>query len=255
MDETQLQTHFERIGARLKVAKGQRFTINVLEDRHGEFFEIRLPDDEARDFQVVDKRPSWRHLLLHSTALDGGKEKFLCGHDERHWFVAAVPTPGVTSVRTAMEALKPEGVREASGTLRAKERLSRRNKAYIRQGEWFFVPATREPAEPSLRNEPISRGRGSKPHICEELRRQGGETVMVSRSHPNGLGHDAYNKLLRESDSARRMGWTAMTRGAEVYVRGAIRHPDHATVRLEGWHRVHINQEGALDSRSVAFLD
>jgi len=37
--------------------------------------------------------------------------KFLCGHDERHWFVAAVPGRGVSNVRTAMEALKPAAVR------------------------------------------------------------------------------------------------------------------------------------------------
>jgi hypothetical protein len=30
------------------------------------------------------------------------------------------------------------------------------------------------------RNEPLSRGAGSKPHVCEEMMRRGGETVMVS---------------------------------------------------------------------------
>jgi hypothetical protein len=37
----------------------------------------------------------------------GGKglRKFLCGHDERHWFVAEVPRG--TTVREAKEALKP----------------------------------------------------------------------------------------------------------------------------------------------------
>ena len=38
------------------------------------------------------------------------KNKFLCGHDERHWFVAAVPGRSVATVRSAMEALKPPGI-------------------------------------------------------------------------------------------------------------------------------------------------
>ena len=40
------------------------------------------------------------------------KDKFLCGHDERHWFVAGVPERApVSNVVTAMEALKPDVVR------------------------------------------------------------------------------------------------------------------------------------------------
>jgi len=47
-----------------------------------------------------------------------------------------------------------------------------------------------------------------------------------------------------------------MQRNAGVYVRGRIRHPDHATIRLHGWHRVLMNTESqAKAMRSVAFLD
>ena len=38
-----------------------------------------------------------------------------------------------------------------------------------------------------------------------------------------------------------------------VVVRGKIAHPDHATIRLVGWHRVLLNTESG--SSSVAFLD
>jgi hypothetical protein len=44
----------------------------------------------------------------------GEKRKFLCGQDERHWFVAAIPESApVGTVRQAKEALKPPDVRAA----------------------------------------------------------------------------------------------------------------------------------------------
>jgi len=63
---------------------------------------------------VVDVDRSDRHLLL--LVRDGEeKSKFLCGHDDRHWFVAAVPEDarGVTGVAAA--ALQPQLVRAAIG--------------------------------------------------------------------------------------------------------------------------------------------
>ena len=47
-----------------------------------------------------------------------------------------------------------------------------------------------------------------------------------------------------------------MQRNPLVYVRGRVRHPDHATINLRGWHRVVMNTESqARAMRNVAFLD
>ena len=47
-----------------------------------------------------------------------------------------------------------------------------------------------------------------------------------------------------------------MTRDPELYARGAVRHPDHATIVLRGWHRVVMNTEqSARAMQHVAFLD
>jgi hypothetical protein len=86
----------------------------------------------------------------------------------------------------------------------------------IRQGEWFFVvPHAREIAtvdsavRGSLTVVHKKRSinsiipRAGKPHVAEEI-------VVVGRG---------------------------------VYVRGAVRHPDHDTIRLRFWHRVHRNLE------------
>jgi len=59
-----------------------------LKDKDGEYFDIRC--QEGPEPEVADVRPRSRHLLL--MIRDGrDKLKYLCGHDERHWFAAAVP--------------------------------------------------------------------------------------------------------------------------------------------------------------------
>jgi len=47
-----------------------------------------------------------------------------------------------------------------------------------------------------------------------------------------------------------------MVRNARVYVKGAIRHPDHATIHLPYWHQVVMNTETQSRAMAeVAFLD
>ena len=198
-----LERRFATIGARVKVPESPWLgmpQIDVGTDRKGEFFDLsftvstasgvgRGPAHEV-ELDVVDARPDARHLLL--LVRDGReKSKFLCGHDERHWFVAAVPESarGVTGVAEAMRALQPDGVREAVARTRPKDPLRRKNAAYVRQGEWFFVPAPDLAVDTDAvrHDEPISRGRGSKQHVVEFVYRRGGQLVYVSRRYPSGL--------------------------------------------------------------------
>ena len=145
---------------------------------------------------MVDVEARDRHLLLMIRQQVGRKEekhKFLCGHDERDWFVAAVPQG--STVRTAMEALKPQEVQAAQARkgLKARHRNRRHNAAFIRQGEWFFIPEPELVVDKKLvlRNEPLARA-GGKPHWAEFLYRSGGETVYVSRDYPQGLTEPEY---------------------------------------------------------------
>ena len=239
--------HFSRMGARVKVDGPQRFQaekirIDIGRDHDGEYFDIRCHDGIMPE--ILDVEPRLRHLVL--MVRDGrAKNKFLLGHDERHWFAAAVPGDSIRDVRTAIESLRPKeaGRREA-----------------VRQGEWFFVPMPTGFAADALaviyRNEPLSRGGGSKPHMCEELMRQNGETVMVSSQRPAGIGLEAYDLLLKTNPEAQRWSWRRMVRDADVYARGKVRHSDHKTVQLDGWHRVYMNRERfAAHARQIAFLD
>lgn len=276
MDSDVLARSFEKMGARVQIvptnpptsprlmAWGNRtpahgFSVDVRKDRRGEFFEIRTRG--GIDFKTLEVRPDDRHLLLMAENETGVKSKFLCGHDERQWFVAAVPNaPGVKDVDSAKEALKPRAVvaSQSASTERVKGRRSRRNKVYKRQGEWFFTPMPFD-FNPKpvlvLKNEPIRRGSG-KPHMCECLYRTGGETVYVSRVAVNGLTESEYKDLLRREPNKANENWTTMRRDAGVYVKGHITHPDHATLVLDVWHNVFPNREGeAPHGKNVAFLD
>jgi len=252
-----IERRFGFIGARARLISAPptgRVTIDVRRERDREHFELRLPNTASA--AVLDADKSARHLLLLVTA-DGEKSRFLCGHDERHWFVSAIPeaASGVVAIRNAMEALQPAAVRAAAQQIRAKERLRRRTKVFRRQGEWFFVPVSDIEPDPRLvlRREPLSRGRG-KPHIMEFAFRRGGTTVYVSRVHPTGLTREKFDAL--SDDDRRKQSWRQMARDASVFAKGRIRHPDHATLVLREWHQVFMNTEpGARAMRHVAFLD
>ncbi len=266
---------FEKMGARVKVTQTARqvafwfnrgmrpaapVTIDIQRDRKGEFFDVRYRPDVT--VEVIDVRPADRHLLLMVREPKGPrqvtKSKFLCGHDERAWFVAAVPeSSSASNVPTAKEALKPEVVRREQSRkhIKSKDLGKRHTDAYIRQGEWFFLPLPQMVVDSRLilRNEPISRGRG-KPHRCEFVYRTGGQTVWVNRKYPNGLTPAQYAAL--PSDQREASGWRWMVRDPSVFARGAIRHADHKTIILPCWHLVQMNTETQSRAmRNVAFLD
>jgi len=254
-----LERRFAAIGARVKVIRATRdgaARIDVGSDRRGEFFELRVAGGGKAALDVVEADRDDRSLLL-LVREDGEKSKFLCDFDERHWFVAAIPETarGVTGVASAKDALQPEAVREAVARVRPRDRFRRRNAAYVRQGEWFFLPQWRIAVdEPDiLRDEPLTRGRG-KDHVLEFAFRRGGETVFVNAEHPGGISAAEFELL---SPSQQRSGrYRQMVRDPELYAKGSVRHPDHNTIVLHGWHRVLMNTEQrARAMRHVAFLD
>lgn len=273
MDANLLQKKFEKIGARAAIRPLERnprmlapgpVIIDIRRDRRGEFFDIQADNDA--DLEVLDLKPKDRHLLLMvrqasgSPKLPDTKDKFLCGHDERHWFVAGVPErEAVSSVITAKEALKPDLVRRLESGIKGKraKRHRRKTEAFVRQGEWFFVPAPGVVADENMifKNEPLRRGQG-KPHTCQFLFRQGGTTVYVCRQYPNGLTETEYKAQIEQNSQAGKWNWRVMQRDATVFVRGTVSHADHATIHLAGWHRVAMNTENQSRAMaSVAFLD
>ncbi len=75
-------------------------------------------------------------------------------------------------MRDAKESLKPQRVRleQALRAVPASQVNRRKNRAFRRQGEWFFIEESRLQVDAKLilRNEPIRRG-GGKPHTIAEV--------------------------------------------------------------------------------------
>ena len=144
--------------------------------------------------------------------------RYLCGHDESHWFVAALPADRRTfTVRGAMEALKPDVVlREQKRKGSRHRRYRRKTAAYVRQGEWFFLP------RPMM-------------HVGERAVRDG--------------------QLIRGEGTPHRVEWLYRPEGRdETFVRGEVSHPDHETIRLQVWHRAVQNNEAEPNTTVNPFI-
>lgn len=181
-----LDRFFSRMGARVKVMeaapsplrmrwnrKGSteqppQVAIDIRRDKAGEFFEIRTAPGSRQEIDVLNLQPREKHLVLLSRQFDLqdellAKQKFLCGR--------------------AKIAIKPEEVRtreQALGVSRM-ESFRRKNAAYARLGEWFFLSEPHVSADSLhiLRNAPLSRGNGSKAHIGE-VRHPDHETITLN---------------------------------------------------------------------------
>jgi hypothetical protein len=105
-----------------------------------------------------------------------------------------------------MEALKPDVVLRAQKRLGVTHRrYRRRTAAYVRQGEWFFLPRPMmHVGDLAVRHQSLRRV-GGKPH---------------------------------------RVQWLFQPQGSDqIFVRGAVSHPDHETIWLQVWHRAVLNNE------------
>jgi hypothetical protein len=268
MDTQLLCEKFGRLGARVKVDRGPGVAgvaIDVRSDRRGEYFDLRVPASMTAD--ALDVRARERHLLLavrDETAWGapaaGAGQRYLCGHDERAWFVAAVPGGrGASNVALAMDALKPREVHRAirDQGLRAGKRNRRKTAAFVRQGEWFFVPAprwTHVPEAMVLRDEPLART-GGKPHRAEFAYRSGGELVYVHSRTGRVISAQQHAQLVRDKPGEAPR-YRPQRQNMSVLVRGRISHADHKTIVLRGWHSVHMNTENQSEAmRYVSFID
>ena len=273
-DEELVRKKFQLIGSDvsfqgdLSFGRFDRRSVPVIVDVRSEKFFIRYNPDMKFDLQVVDVKPKDKHLLLmvkdYKTRDQFDVIKLLCGHDERHYFSCGVPG-SPKDIKEAKELLLPrEFLQNQKKKAKKKNYLKRKNKAGRRQGEWVFMPVSIKVDEVMIKkNEPISRGGGSTPHTCEELYSEGGRTVYVhDKWAPNGVSQGEIPQIVKRIrneegwDAARRVQFQTRTADANVYARGKIRHPDHKTIKLQGWHKVLMNTESrSTGSEFSVFLD
>jgi len=148
------------------------------------------------------------------------KRHFLAGMDEQHLFIAQLPRP-TSTVWGAHVALKGDDVRHAERGAFEKT---------IRQGEWFFISllprelqevelAAKGPLAPIRKNVGIAEAAGwrrlGRPHVADEV-------ILI---------------------------------GGRAYVRGKVRHPDHATLEFRPWRRALANTESFSQPEGVGFVD
>ena len=214
------------------------FALDVLRVQKKGIEKFILFVDNHERIKVLSYRPESRHILLGVENEPGVIDRLLCGHDEREYFIASLPSDArITTIEQAIDSLKRNPVREAE----------RRGEKVIRQGEWYFIPQPNFEEEGSHihQNEPLVRrvrGRmAGTPHMASEVIRTGSETTRVGTGRYDKEG----NEIMRE-----------MSRVESVYARGTVSHPDHKTIKLQGWHLVVMNREfeGRWNA-GVTFLD
>jgi hypothetical protein len=259
------------LGGPISAANPSIFQMNVQRSsRFGEYFQV-WPGDRHNEIEVLGRDRSFGQLVLrvkeprrrfveivrknsfrdtagveaHARAAGGRilaethddwrlelwtpevERRYLCGRDDLHLFIARV-REGDT-VAQAHESLKPDTVRQAE---------ARSPGGVVRQGEWFFlVPSPEESERLSAYLEGRIRavrlgapiGDGARPHVADFMARIDQRVRTRHREY----------------------------RRPETYARGAVLHPDHRPLWLEGWRRVVRNEEvgAANDGLRIRWID
>lgn len=208
----------------------------LMVDEPKQTFEVEIGRWVVPDRPIV-RRDGHRRWVLQETA--GAKRHFLLGMDEAHLFIAQLPR-GVSAVSSARELLKGRDVDRAERDAPFRT---------VRQGEWFLVAldAPRLAALDTLaewRPELVSRRRGiaqaagwaraGRPHVADEL-------LVLRAGFHLGL--------------PKHLVPPAVAAGPGVFVRGKLRHPDHATVELKSWRRALPNAEAFSQPSGVLWVD
>ena len=255
MSNQELLRRFEEIGARAKLVRAGRPRIDVRVDRRGEYFELGVLGLRDANVMVVDTddvdrallllvRNGWeksKFLVVSTSGLVRRRDPGSCGRCGRRRLGEGRPPAGGRSgarrTSTAEGSVPPtqRGVRAAGRVVLPAGGIARRRRARR---------PPRRAALARLGQDPSARVRVSAR----------GETVyelpVPDGSHGGGVrpaaAATAPGRRPVAGDGAR----------PRAVCKGGVRHPDHATIRLHGWHRVLMNTEReARAMQHVAFLD
>jgi len=207
------------------------------------------PDNKRK--QLISENVKFRETQTHFIIIEktsAEKRHFLMGVDERQLFVAQLKT-GVTNINEARNQL--------GSTIRFHEGL--RKMTPKRQGEWFFVKATRaqeefiqfliEKNEIWIETKQNIGARAGKPrgnpHTADEL-----VVVPVNPEKMEWLGRSKHYRKNNPFDLKK-----FPIRSTQVYVRGSIRHTDHKTIKYSHWYQVILNNEGNTANATQSWID
>jgi len=201
-----------------------------------EGFKAMLAQNGIKPRDVIEKNLSRNYVLVRRKTTRAVRH-YLMGRDERQLFIAELRSPA-TTVKQAHDSLKSEDVTFAEGRAPGKT---------LRQGEWFFVNPT--PEELAMLEQAIKdkrtivarkvdlRGAMARNDVSGRWRR----STKVTRN-VGGNPHVA-DEVVTSVPAVLEHGFPVRQR-MEVYVRGAVRHVDHTTIKLKTWRKVIRNNEG-----------
>ncbi len=207
----------------------------------------------ARRIRLHEQGSKFRETNTHfiiTSQTDPDKRHFLMGVDERQLFVAQLKI-GVTNI---IEARKQLG-----NTVQFHE--GKRKMSAGRQGEWFFVQATKEQTQTIellleknstfiVKKANIGRYAGKpagNPHTADEL--------VIIPADLNIIQKAQSTKYARKNNLYKKEVPLYPIRRREVFVRGCIRHVDHKTIKYGKWYQVILNNEGATAQATQSWVD
>jgi hypothetical protein len=208
------------------------FYVDVAKQQRAERFRLYVHPDA--EIYLREKRPASRHMMLQVRCFPNRADQpevrnLLLGHDERQLFVVQRGT--VNTLADAFDSLKPPQVRWAEN----------RGLKVIRQGDWFFLP---------LRSTWLDHD-GSPGGVPADGQPLGG---INARS----LGITVGNPHTAEEQRITIRRWWTGTQtitGITLTVRGKIRHSEHSTVELRGWHQAFQNTASRNATVSIGYYD
>jgi hypothetical protein len=105
------------------------------------------------------------------------------------------------------------------------------------QGGLVFLPRPDAPVDPvQVQFAATLEDAAGDQYACDRLFEYPGQQVHVCMSCPYGLTDEEFAQLSRLE--RKRWDWHVVTRDACTFVKGVVRHAEHAPVWLDGWHEV-----------------
>lgn len=191
-----------------------RVEVLDIEPDHGQL--VLMVAEPERTFQVREWNARKRKHVFRLHKTTGVMTKYLVGLDERSYFMAPLSDRSATTVGDAHRTLKRPELRDLEA------RRSRPGRI-VRQGEWFFIPASEN--EKSEIHDLVRRR-----HLRVDKKARVGRLAL---GKPHVADEVVYVPAPGDDGRIREL----------VFARGAVRHPDHRTVHLCDWHRVLSNTE------------
>lgn len=196
----------------------QQLIVMVHEPRRRFEFEVGKSVPAPRDGSRL-VRTTKSGTRVYERFTDDRKRHFLVGMDEQHLFIAQLPRAAPT-VWAAHVALKGDDVVQAERRSTGKT---------VRQGEWFF------------------------PHPTDDELTEVDALVQSSTSVVARHVGIAQAAQLRRAGRPHEADEVVVIKG-RIYVRGHVKHHDHATLFLRTWRRTFGNTE-ASQPEGVLWVD